>query len=108
MTLYRDRDFVLIDESHNFRHYDTQRYRELQYFIAADPERKVCLLTATPRNSRAMGRLQPDQALPRGRHDGATDRPANLREYFKAIAGSEQATGATGARWPACRTCYAT
>ena len=30
---YRDRDFVLLDESHNFRHSDTQRYRILQGFL---------------------------------------------------------------------------
>ena len=94
---YRDRDFVLVDESHNFRHSDTQRYRELQNFIAADPERKVCLLTATPRNSRAMDVFNQIKLF----HEDDTTvlpiDPPNLREYFKAIAGSEQATGATGA-----------
>ena len=48
---YRDRDFVLIDESHNFRHHTSQRYQELQRFLSTG--RKVCLLTATPRNSRS-------------------------------------------------------
>ncbi len=49
---YRYRDFVLIDESHNFRHTDTQRYRVLQSYLAAD-DRRCLLLTATPRNKTA-------------------------------------------------------
>ena len=48
---YSDRDFVLIDESHNFRHPDTQRYKVLQAFLSTG--RKCCLLTATPRNKSA-------------------------------------------------------
>jgi hypothetical protein len=49
---YRDRDFVLIDESHNFRNDDTQRYRLIDEYLSAGG-RKVCLLTATPRNKSA-------------------------------------------------------
>ncbi len=50
---YAERDFILIDESHNFRNPDSQRYRALQSFIFNNPDRRICLLTATPRNSRA-------------------------------------------------------
>src|SRR5919199_2258771 len=80
---YRDRDFVLIDESHNFRHQGTQRYEELQRFLATG--RKACLLTATPRNSRVwdvynqIKLFHPDDvtALPIS--------PPNLRQYFREI-----------------------
>jgi hypothetical protein len=33
-VIYRERDFVLIDESHNFRYPDTQRYKAIQAFLA--------------------------------------------------------------------------
>jgi len=32
-VLYKDRDFVLIDESHNLRHRDTQRYKVVEVFL---------------------------------------------------------------------------
>ncbi len=50
--LYKERDFVLIDESHAFRSGSTQRYEALQAFLERK-ERPVCLLTATPRNKSA-------------------------------------------------------
>ena len=48
---YKDRDFLLIDESHNFRHPDIQRYRVVQNFLATG--QRCCFLTATPRNKSA-------------------------------------------------------
>ena len=47
---FRERDLVLIDESHYFRHPDTNRYQCLQPFLQAGG-RKLILLTATPRNT---------------------------------------------------------
>jgi len=93
---YRDRDFVLIDESHNFRHPDTQRYRELQTFIAADPERRVCLLTATPRNSAAWDVFNQIKLF---HPDDTTDLPIdppNLREYFKRVVQTEAGAPVVG------------
>ncbi len=49
--LYRDRNVVLVDESHNFRHHTTQRYSVLHTFLSTG--RKCCFLTATPRNKAA-------------------------------------------------------
>ncbi|MEE8391932.1 MAG: helicase-related protein [Anaerolineae bacterium] len=46
----RDRDLVLVDESQNFRHGDTQRYAALQIFTQTRP---TILLTATPRATSA-------------------------------------------------------
>ena len=48
---YRERDFVLIDESHNFRYPNTQRYKVLQDFLRQG--KRCCFLTATPRNKSA-------------------------------------------------------
>jgi len=49
---YKDRNFVLIDESHNLRHQDTQRYKVVQNFLAVAGKR-CCFLTGTPRNKSA-------------------------------------------------------
>ena len=48
--IYAERDFLLIDESHNLRNVGTQRYRLVSDYMAGDPNRRCCLLTATPRN----------------------------------------------------------
>ncbi|MGC8758273.1 MAG: phospholipase D-like domain-containing protein, partial [Caldisericaceae bacterium] len=45
---YKDRDVVLIDESHYFRNSDTKRYREIFPFLVG---KKVILVTATPQNT---------------------------------------------------------
>ena len=49
--MYQNRDFVLIDESHNFRHSSTQRYRLMEEFLSDG--KRCCFLTATPRNKSA-------------------------------------------------------
>lgn len=80
---YRDRDFILVDESHHFRNKDSQRYMELQRYLAVG--RKVCLLTATPRNSwvwdvyNQLKLFHPEDTtfLPID--------PPNLKEYFRLI-----------------------
>jgi len=45
---YRDREVVLIDESHYFRNSDSKRYYEIYPFLAG---KKVILVTATPQNT---------------------------------------------------------
>ncbi|MBN1762783.1 MAG: hypothetical protein JW878_06885 [Methanomicrobia archaeon] len=45
---WRERDVVLIDESHYFRNSDTKRYAELHPFLVG---KKVILVTATPQNT---------------------------------------------------------
>ncbi len=81
---YENRDFILVDESHNFRNPGTQRYRVLQEFLTTG-DRKSCLLTATPRNKSAwdiyhqfkLFHPEDDTALPL--------EPAHLREYFRHV-----------------------
>lgn len=76
-------DIVLIDESHNFRNADSQRYEALESFLRG---KKVILLTATPRNNSAWDiyhqlRLFQDDATPT-LDIGAYD---NLKKYFKKV-----------------------
>jgi hypothetical protein len=81
---YRDRDFVLVDESHNFRYSNTQRYKILQAFIATGG-RKCCFLTATPRNKSAWDVYYQIKLF---HQDDKTDLPVDppdLKQYFKKI-----------------------
>lgn len=81
---YENRDFVLIDESHNFRNPGTQRYRILQEFLTHG-DKKSCFLTATPRNKSAWDIYHQFKLF---HPDDATNlplEPAHLREYFRYI-----------------------
>jgi SNF2 family DNA or RNA helicase len=85
---FKDRDFVLVDESHHFRHSDTQRYGLLQEFTKTG--RRCVLLTATPRDKSArdiyhqLKLFHPDDRtlLPID--------PPNLREFFKGVENNER------------------
>jgi superfamily II DNA or RNA helicase len=86
---YKDRDFVLIDESHNFRHHSSQRYEVLADFLAKG-QKKVCLVTATPRN-RGAGDVYNQIKL--FHQDDITHLPIdppNLKDYFKMIEKGEK------------------
>lgn len=80
---YRDRDFVLIDESHNFRHHTNQRYGVLQSFLATG--RKVCLLTATPRNKSCWDVYNQIKLFHPEDVTTLPIDPPNLKEYFKMV-----------------------
>jgi len=85
---YRDRDFVLIDESHNFRYSDTQRYKVVQNFLKTG--RRCLFLTATPRNKSAWDVYHQIKLF---HQDDKTDLPIdppNLREYFRLIEKEER------------------
>jgi len=81
---FRDRNFILVDESHNFRHHNTQRYKVLQAFLCAGARRSL-FLTATPRNKTAwdiyhqMKLFHPDDKT-----DLPID-PQDLKKYFQLI-----------------------
>ncbi|MBM3331903.1 helicase [candidate division WOR-3 bacterium] len=86
---YRDRDFVLIDESHNLRHSDTQRYAVVQQFLSTG-DRYCCFLTATPRNKSAWDVYYQIKLF---HQDDKTDLPIdppNLNQYFKLIDKGER------------------
>ena len=87
-VMYRDRDFVLIDESHNFRHSDTQRYKVVQSFLGTG--RRCCFLTATPRNKSAWDVFHQIKLF---HPDDITDLPIDppdIREYFRKIEKGER------------------
>ena len=85
---YKDRDFVLIDESHNFRYPDTQRYKVVQSFLSTG--RRCCFLTATPRNKSAWDVYFQIKLF---HQDDKTDLPVippDLKEYFKLVEKGEK------------------
>lgn len=87
-VLFKDRDFVLIDESHNLRHRDTQRYKVVEAFLSTG--RRCCLLTATPRNKSAWDVYSQIKLF---HHDDKTDLPVDppdLKQYFKLIENGER------------------
>lgn len=81
--VYSGRDFVLIDESHNLRHRDTQRYRVAEAFTAHG--KRVCLLTATPRNQSAWDVYHQIKLFHPEEVTQLPVEPANLREYFRLV-----------------------
>ena len=87
-TKFRDRDFVLVDESHNFRHPDTQRYKVVQAFLVTG--KHCCFLTATPRNQSAWDVYYQIKLF---HQDDKTDLPVDppvLRDYFRLIEKGER------------------
>jgi len=84
----RNRDFILVDESHNFRNIDTQRYRIINQFITTG--KRCCFLTATPRNKTAWDVFNQIKLFHK---DDKTDLPVDppdLRQYFKLIEKGER------------------
>ena len=85
---YRDRDFVLVDESHNFRNRAVRRYRLLEEFLSSG--KKCCFFTATPRNKSAWDIYNQIKLF---HQDDATDLPIdppNLREFFRLVENGER------------------
>jgi hypothetical protein len=86
---YRDRDFVLVDESHNFRNPNTQRYRVLQAFLQ-NGDRRCVLMTATPRNKSAIDIYHQIRLFHRGDRTLLPIDPPDLRQYFKLVEAGER------------------
>ncbi|MDZ4720030.1 MAG: helicase-related protein [Roseiflexaceae bacterium] len=84
---YRNVDFVLIDESHNFRNSATTRYRNLFRLLAAGKRHKrVALLTATPINNTIWDLYHQIMLLTRGQEDYYRDIGiGNLRSFFARV-----------------------
>ena len=87
-VLYKDRDFVLIDESHNLRHRDTQRYKVVEAFLSTG--RRCCFLTATPRNKSAWDVYSQIKLFHQDDITHLPIDPPNLKEYFKMIEKGEK------------------
>ena len=87
-AIYRNCDLLLMDESHNLRHSDTQRYRVVQAFLASG--KPCCFLTATPRNQSAWDVYHQIKLF---HQDDKTDLPVDppdLNKYFKLIDKNER------------------
>ena len=85
---YKDRDFVLIDESHNLRYPDTQRYKVMEKFL--ETRRRCCLLTATPRNKSAWDVYYQIKLFHQEDKTDLPVSPPDLKEYFKLIEKGEK------------------
>jgi len=79
---YRDRDLVLVDESQNFRHSDTQRYAALQLFTQTRP---TILLTATPRATSAWDVYHQIRLWHTQDTTPIPVNPPNLPEFFNKV-----------------------
>ena len=80
---YKDRDFVLVDESHNFRNPDSQRYKILQQYL--EQGRRCVLLTATPRTRDAWDIYHQLRLFHPGDVTTMPIDPPNLRQYFTDV-----------------------
>jgi superfamily II DNA/RNA helicase/nicotinamide mononucleotide adenylyltransferase len=85
---YRDRDFIVIDESHNLRHPDTQRYKVVQSFLATG--RRCCFLTATPRNKSAWDVYHQIKLFHQDDKTNLPIDPPILKDYFRLIEKDER------------------
>jgi superfamily II DNA or RNA helicase len=85
---YKNRDFLLIDESHNFRHPDIQRYKVVQNFLATG--RRCCFLTATPRNKSAWDIYYQIKLFHQNEQTDLPVDPPILRDYFRLIDRGER------------------
>jgi superfamily II DNA or RNA helicase len=85
---FKHRDFVLVDESHNFRNSDTQRYRILQQYLAAG--KRCCFLTATPRNKSCWDVFNQIKLFHQEDRTGLPIDPPDLREYFRLVDRGER------------------
>jgi superfamily II DNA or RNA helicase len=84
---YRNYDFVLVDESHNFRNPGTSRYRNLYRLISTGKRaKKVALLTATPINNTVWDLYHQFMLLTKGQEDYYRDfGVTNLRGFFARV-----------------------
>jgi len=78
----RNRDLVLVDESQNFRHGDTQRYGALQIFTQTRP---TILLTATPRATSAWDVYHQIKLWHPRDTTSIPINPPNLPEFFNKV-----------------------
>ena len=81
---YRDRDFILVDESHNFRNQGTQRYRILQQYLTS-LNKKCVLLTATPYNRSIWDIYQQIKLFHLSDATQIPIDPPSLRSFFNKV-----------------------
>lgn len=87
--LYKDRDFILVDESHNFRNPENQRYKLLESYLQTG-ERRCVMLTATPRNRNIWDIYHQIKLWHPGDRTRIPVNPPNLRTFVQAVEHGEQ------------------
>lgn len=85
---YNGYDFVLVDESHNFRNPNTGRYQNLIKLIATGKaDKRVALMTATPINNSIWDLYHQTMLLTRGSDTYFRERSIpNLKGFFKKVS----------------------
>jgi superfamily II DNA/RNA helicase len=86
---FNSRDFVLVDESHNFRRPESQRYKILQNFLSTG-ERRVVFLTATPYNKSIEDIYHQIKLFHQQEITALPIDPPRLQQYFKKIEKGER------------------
>lgn len=86
--LYNERDFILVDESHNFRNRDNQRYKILEEYLQASGRRCV-FLTATPRNRTIWDIYNQLRLFHEGDRTQLPINPPNLRDFITGVEKGE-------------------
>lgn len=87
---YQDCGFVLVDESHNLRYSDNDRYRVLNQYLADGVDRKVLLMTATPYNKTNWDVYNQVKLFHHEESTRIPVEPRNLREYFRRVERGER------------------
>lgn len=86
----QDCGFVLIDESHNLRYADSQRYRVVSDYLADGADRKALLLTATPYNKSYFDVYNQLRLFQAEETTRIPVEPRNIREYFRRVQAGER------------------
>ena len=86
---YNYRDFVLVDESHNFRRPQSQRYKVLQNFLSTG-DRRAVFLTATPYNKSIKDIYHQLKLFHQQEITTLPIDPPRLKQYFKKIEKGER------------------
>ncbi|MBC7334341.1 MAG: helicase, partial [Actinobacteria bacterium] len=85
---YKDKEIILIDESHNFRNSENNRYRNLLEFLSQHKDKnqkKLVLLTATPQNNSPYDVYNQIKLF---HHEDETNipiTPSNLRDFINNV-----------------------
>jgi len=85
---YRDRDLVLVDESHNFRHPDTMQYEKLYSYMQAQ-NRAAILVTATPLSNSPEDVYNQIRLFHEGDDTHIPIPEPNLKVFFRSVEKGE-------------------
>jgi len=88
LNKYKDKEIILVDESHNFRNTENNRYRNMLEFLLQHDnkdKRRLILLTTTPQNNSPFDVYSQIKLF---HHEDETNipiTPPNLREFMNEV-----------------------